>query len=377
MNFSRRQCLKAMSAGLAAGAALGSARQLAVASRSESKSEAGSLRMPGPYRGRVAAIENTAVLVSGQYQAEQVRQMMRRGMMELTGADDWAGAWRRFFEPGDVVGIKLNPVGQPLVKSDATIVREIIAGLEAAGVKRRDIVAYDRYRHQFFTAGYDKWLPEGVRISYAAEDYDSVQQAIEGYDPDHYMDMALTLPSFGVENVTARRSYAARFITRDVHKLVNVPVLKDHQSAGITLALKNLSHGLVNNVNRSHSSPSLNACNAFIPAVVAMPVIRNKAVLHILDGVKGVYHGGPSARSEFVWEHNTIYFATDPVSLDHVGWDVIDAKRVSVGMKKLAEDAPDQVSTFVRRQPEHVEIAGALGLGEWERSKIDLRQVKL
>jgi len=377
MNFSRRQCLKAMSAGLAAGAALGSARQLAVASRSESKSEAGSLRMPGPYRGRVAAIENTAVLVSGQYQAEQVRQMMRRGMMELTGADDWAGAWRRFFEPGDVVGIKLNPVGQPLVKSDATIVREIIAGLEAAGVKRRDIVAYDRYRHQFFIAGYDKWLPEGVRISYAAEDYDSVQQAIEGYDPDHYMDMALTLPSFGVENVTARRSYAARFITRDVHKLVNVPVLKDHQSAGITLALKNLSHGLVNNVNRSHSSPSLNACNAFIPAVVAMPVIRNKAVLHILDGVKGVYHGGPSARSEFVWEHNTIYFATDPVSLDHVGWDVIDAKRVSVGMKKLAEDAPDQVSTFVRRQPEHVEIAGALGLGEWERSKIDLRQVKL
>jgi len=263
------------------------------------------------------------------------------------------------------------------VKSDATIVREIIAGLEAAGVKRRDIVAYDRYRHQFFIAGYDKWLPEGVRISYAAEDYDSVQQAIEGYDPDHYMDMALTLPSFGVENVTARRSYAARFITREVHKLVNVPVLKDHQSAGITLALKNLSHGLVNNVNRSHSSPSLNACNAFIPAVVAMPVIRNKAVLHILDGVKGVYHGGPSARSEFVWEHNTIYFATDPVSLDHVGWEVIDAKRVSVGMKKLAEDAPDQVSTFVRRQPEHVEIAGALGLGECERSKIDLRQVKL
>ena len=377
MRFSRRQCLKAMSAGLAAGAALGSARQLALASRSESKSDAGSLRMPGPYRGRVAAVENTAVLVSGQYQAEQVRRMMRRGMMELTGADDWAGAWRRFFEPGDVVGIKLNPVGQPLVKSDATIVREIIAGLEAAGVKRRDIVAYDRYRHQFFIAGYDKWLPEGVRISYAAEDYDSVQQAIEGYDPDHYMDMALTLPSFGVENVTARRSYAARFITREVHKLVNVPVLKDHQSAGITLALKNLSHGLVNNVNRSHSSPSLNACNAFIPAVVAMPVIRNKAVLHILDGVKGVYHGGPSARSEFVWEHNTIYFATDPVSLDHVGWDVIDAKRVSVGMKKLAEDAPDQVSTFVRRQPEHVEIAGALGLGEWERSKIDLRQVKL
>src|SRR5208337_5076994 len=131
------------------------------------------------------------------------------------------------------------------------------------------------------------------------------------------------------DNLTARRSYAAQFITREVNKLINVPVLKDHQSAGVTLALKNLSHGLVNNVNRSHRTTSLNACNAFIPAVVAMPVIRNKTVLHILDGVKGVYHGGPGAPPQFVWEHKTLYFATDPVALDHIGWEVIAAKRAS------------------------------------------------
>jgi hypothetical protein len=325
----------------------------------------------------VVAVQNPAVLVSGQYQAEAVRQMMRRGMMELTGADGWVDAWRRFFEPGDVVGIKLNPVGQPLVISDATVVREIIAGLEAAGVHRQDIVVYDRYRREFYRAGFDKWLPEGVRTSYAAKEGDSVQMAIEGYDPDHYMEMALTLPGYGIDNLTARRSYAARFITREVNKLINLPVLKDHQSAGITLALKNLSHGLVNNVSRSHATSSLNACNAFIPAVVSMPVIRDKTVLHILDGVKGLYHGGPGARPQFVWEHYTLYFATDPVALDHIGWEVIDAKRVSVGMKKLVEDTPDQFSTFVHRQPEHVEIAGALGLGEWDRTKIELRQAKM
>ena len=64
----------------------------------------------------------------------------------------------------------------------------------------------------------------------------------------------------------------------------------------MTLALKNLSHGLVNNVCRSHSSSTLNTCGQFIPAVVSMPVIRNKTVLHVLDGVKGLYHGGPGAR---------------------------------------------------------------------------------
>lgn len=375
MRVTRRESMKAVTAGALAIAA-GGARALARTARVESKTDSSRLGMPGLYKGRVIAVQDPRVVASGHYQAETVRRMMRLGMKELTGADDWTGAWRRFFEPGDVVGIKVNPVGRPYVISDASVVAEIIAGLESAGVKRQDIVVYDRYRSEFLEAGFDKWLPEGVRTSYAAEQGDSVQQGIEGYDPDHYMDMALTLPGYSIDNPTARRSYAARFITREVNKLVNLPVLKDHQSAGVTLALKNMSHGLVNNVSRSHSSSSLNACNAFIPASVSIPVIRNKAVLHILDGVRGVYHGGPFARPQFVWENYTLYFATDPVALDHIGWEAIDAKRVAAGKKKLVEDTPDQFSTFVHRQPEHVEIAGALGLGEWDRKKIDLRELK-
>ncbi len=40
--------------------------------------------------------------------------------------------------------------------------------------------------------------------------------------------------------------YELRLAAQDVGKLINLPVLKHHQSAGVTLALKNLSHGLVN-----------------------------------------------------------------------------------------------------------------------------------
>jgi hypothetical protein len=361
--------LKALGGTLAAAPAL--------TAQVSSKVDASKLAMPGLYRGRVVAIENPRSIIDGRYQAEPVRQMMRKGMTELTGAAGWEDAWRLFFEPGDVVGIKVSPVGQPHVISAAEVMREIIAGLNAAGIKNKDIVAYDRYRAQFYKGGFDKWLPEGVRISTAAEDYENVQQAIEGYDPDHYMDMALTLPGYDAGNLTARRSYAARFITKEVNKVINLPTLKDHQSAGVTLALKNLSHGLVNNVNRSHSSSTLNACGIFIPSVVSMPVIRNKAVLHILDGVKGLYHGGPGARPEFVWEHKTLYFATDPVALDHICWNAIDEKRVAMGMKKIAEDRPDKYSTFWNRQPEHIEIAGAMGLGEWNESKIDLRRIRV
>ncbi len=385
MGITRRGCLKSLTKGMMAGLAVGSGGGWAWAARTESKAEASKLGMPGLYPGRVVSVENPAVLVSGQYQAGEVQKMMRRGMMELTGADGWVDAWRQFFQPGDVVGVKVNPVGQKFdaegrqvgVISDATVLREIVAGLEAAGVKRQDIVAYDRYRKQFYSGGFDKWLPEGVRNSWAAEDVDNVQQNISGYDPDHYMEMALVLPGYSLDDPAARRSYAAQFITKQVNKLINLPVLKDHQSAGVTLCLKNLSHGLVNNVNRSHSSPSLNVCNEFIPTAVSIPIIRSKVVLNILDGVKGLYNGGPGARPEFVWEHNTLYFSTDPVAMDHIGWEVIDAKRQSEGMKILVESQPDKISTFVHRQPEHVEIAGALGLGVWDRKKIDLREIKV
>ena len=369
MSLSRRNCLKALGGTMAAAPAL--------TAQVSSKTDGSKLAMPGLYRGRVVAVENPRSIINGRYQAEPVRQMMRKGMTELTGAAGWQDAWRLFVEPGDVVGIKVCPVGQPHVISAAEVMREIIAGLNAAGIKNKDIVAYDRYRDQFFSGGFDKWLPDGVRISSAAATFDQVQLASEGYDPDHYMDLALTLPGYDASNLTARRSYAARFITKEVNKLINLPVLKDHQSAGVTLALKNLSHGLVNNVSRSHSSSTLNACGIFIPGVVSMPVIRNKAVLHILDGVKGLYHGGPGARPEFVWEHKTIYFATDPVALDHICWNAIDEKRVAMGMKKIAEDRPDKYSTFWNRQPEHIEIAGAMGLGEWNESKIDIRRIRV
>ncbi|HXA07423.1 MAG TPA: DUF362 domain-containing protein [Bryobacteraceae bacterium] len=377
MLWTRRHCLETMGGTLAAALGGPAAVSRALAAQVSSKADASKLAMPGLFRGRVVAVEHPGCILEGRYQAEPVQLMMRKGMTDLTGAAGWVDAWRLFVEPGDVVGIKVNPVGQPHVISAAEVVREIISGLNAAGIKNKDIVVYDRYRAQFFKAGFDKWLPEGVRTSSAAEDYEEVQQAIEGYDPDHYMDMALTLPGYDINNLTARHSYAAHFITKEVNKLINLPVLKDHQSAGVTLSLKNLSHGLVNNVCRSHSSNTLNACGSFIPAVVSMPVIRNKAVLHVLDGVKGLYHGGPGSRPEFVWEHKTLYFATDPVALDHVCWKAIDQKRFAMGLKPVAEDRPDKYSTFLNRQPEHIEIAGAMGLGEWNESKIDFRRNRL
>jgi len=354
--------------------------QAALASSTSSIAPKTKWSIPGLFPGRVVEVEHGGSILNGAFQREAVRDMLRRGMIELTGAPDWVSAWRMFVSPGEVIGLKLNPVSRPYVMSSPETVQEIIVCLEAAGIKRKDIIAYDRYKQEFYEAGFDKWLPEGVRVSWAADYYDNTQQKIDGYDPDHYMDMQLTLPGYDFTNDTARRSYASNFMTKQVDKLINLPLLKHHQSAGLTIALKNLSHGLVNNVNRSHSSPELNSCGQFIPTSVSIPVIRNKTVLNICDAVKALYHGGPGLnpkKAKYVWEHNRMFFSTDPVAMDRIGWDQIDAKRAAMGMDPLAIARRDADSGFVRMQPEHVDISGALGLGVADRNKIEHKKINL
>jgi len=372
MLIPRRSFLKGA---LMAGAAAAMRSSLADAL---AKTESGArLGIPGLYRGRVVAVHHSGSIVSGAYQAEPIEQMMAKGLTELTGAPSLVDAWRAFVGPGDVVGIKVSPVGGPKLCSDALVLRQIIYGLNRAGVPARDIIVLSRYREEILETGIDKWLPAGVRWTAPSEAYDEVQLGMEGYDPDHYMEMALAQPGQSMGDEHVRRSYVAKVVTRDITKLINLPVLKHHQSAGVTIALKNMSHGLVNNVRRSHSSATLNACGTFIPAVVGLPVIRQKAVLHILDAVKASYHGGPGGNPKYIWEHKTMYFATDPVALDKTGWRAIDEMRSRNGMTSVALSKPDSDSHFLNCQVEHIEIAGALGLGEFDDRKIDLRRLNL
>jgi hypothetical protein len=211
--------------------------------------------------------------------------------------------------------------------------------------------------------------------------------------------------------------------------MITLPVLKDHRSAGVTLALKNMSHGMNNNVARSHlagiahgfgaEGPRVlgpNQCNTFIPQAVAQQRLREKATLHILDGLIGVYEGGPGSwnRTWGTWRHKGLFFATDPVALDHVCWDIIDRKRVEEGWPPVEKmgylylaDYTQPVSSIVPlaanhplaavtlaagtsnrmegrsseafnvRQPDHVVLAGQLGLGVFDRDRIYYRRVEM
>jgi hypothetical protein len=342
--------------------------------------------VPGPYPGRVIEVRNSRMIRSGVKNRAAIKLAIDRGMKELTGADDAVGAWRSFFEPGDVVGIKMNPVGNPLANSSSELMLEVIEGLKAAGLKTRDIVVFERYRDEFIAAKMHQAVPDGIDWCGLGVEYNAHQtdlrgvdnlktddlDRVTGYDPDEFMVMEVVGYGEDPKDERTKQSHLGLLVTRRVNKIVLLPVLKDHGSAGVTGALKNMSHGLVNNVCRSHSTSDTNVCNQFIPQVVAHPIIRKKCVLHIMDGIKGVFQGGPAAsKPEWTWENNALLFATDPVAMDHVLWQQIDAKRKEKGLPpvgasgKLGLD-PLGKEGFDIRQPQHIRLAANLGLGLFE-----------
>src|SRR5689334_5811328 len=62
--------------------------------------------MPGPYRGQVVSVHSDKVIdaTTEQVDAPTVKEMISRGMRELTATKTDADAWKRFFTPSDVVG---------------------------------------------------------------------------------------------------------------------------------------------------------------------------------------------------------------------------------------------------------------------------------
>ncbi|MBX6311356.1 MAG: DUF362 domain-containing protein [Isosphaeraceae bacterium] len=345
------------------------------------------LGIPGPFPGRVVEVRNPRMIKEGVKNREAIKATLDRALKELTGADEAVEAWRAFFEPGDVIGIKMNPVGNPLANSSSELMLEVIEGLKSAGVKPKDMVVFERYRQEFLGAKMHEAVPDGIAwggLTYA-NDPSQLQLSwpdgdpISGYDPDEFVKMNLVHHDHDPKDDRSFRSHLGLLITRRVNKLVLLPVLKDHGSAGVTGALKNMSHGLVNNVARSHSTPQTNACNQFIPEVVSHPIIRKKCVLQIMDGIKGVYQGGPFGRNpNWIWEYNALLVATDPVAMDRIEWEIIDAKRKEMGLApvgsvgKLGQDANRE--GFDIRQPQHIALAANLGLGVFDLQSRDKKR---
>ena len=335
-----------------------------------------SLGLPGLFPGRVVEVRDPAAIVHNRVSQPVVRRLLDQAMKELTGDGSGAAAWAKFVEPRDIVGIKINPSGAPACCSSPEIIREIISGVQSVGVPARNIVVYDRYSYEIDIGSYQALLPPGIRIV-------GIQEAFAAggeYEPNVYCDA-----SFFGEWET--RSYMANIVTHEVTKIINVPTMKDHSASGVTGALKNLAYGTFNNVARTHRAP-YTFTNPVIGLMCTVEPLRSKSVLHIMDGMRQVWHGGPLTQvQDFIDQSGILLVATDPVAMDTVELEAIEKKRQDKGAPSLWQQDPKSITSnseefyhdasknLFFRQPGHIAAAGRLGLGVADLKQIDHRRL--
>jgi uncharacterized protein (DUF362 family) len=339
--------------------------------------------MPGPWPGRVVSVRSARCLDEAGLVVNDdvVREMMDRGMRALTGEATTLGAWRRFFEPQDVVGIKVNAGGVPHVVSNPAIVAETCRQLMAVGVAATSIVVFERFQNQIDGIGYPACLPEGVQV-FAAE-AGNRRMDNRAYDPETYVEVDF----FGEEDT---RSNMMRLVTRRLTKIVNVPNMKDHGAVGATGCLKNVAYGCFSNVARSHSRGQTHTRTS-VGTFASVEPLRSRSVLQIMDGIHAVWHGGPFARTtRYVFHPRRMLFGTDPVAIDRLLLDVIDDKRKAEGAISIWDRSPkylklndagardsDPNINILIREPGHVEYAARLGLGVADLAKIRVEEIEV
>jgi len=350
------------------------------------------LGMPGPYPGSVVAVrsERSVDPVTNAANADVVREMMARGMCALTGESTPGAAWRRFFEPSDVVGIKVNCGGHPWVVSSREIVAEAIEQLRAVGVRPSQVYVFERFQNQLDDVDYAPHLPTDVQIvaaeranPFARDPGAAPGHPDGGYDPATYVEANF----FGEEDT---RSNMMRLVSRRLTKIINVPNMKDHGATGATGCLKNIAYGSFSNVARTHYRGTSHTYS-FVGTLASVEPLRSRTVLQIMDGLRGVWHGGPFAPTRrYVFYPKQLLFGTDPVALDRLLLDVIDLKRKAEGAISIWDRSPEHLkaddteardadpnSNILIREPGHVEYASRLGLGVADRERIRVQNLEV
>lgn len=343
-NQTRRDFIK--TGGLAA-AGLAGLPFLATACNAKPESTpaaAGAARTVKDANPKVVVAKDASVWNGKTLDAANVKKLLFKAVRELSGKATDTEAWAKYYGPADVVGVKINCIAGRRLSTTPETVAAIVDGLLLAGVKKSNIIVWDRTSDELTKAGFTVSAdPSGVR--YIGTDDD-------GYDYDS------ELTASG--EVTTRVSRIASTIC---NTLLNASVLKEHGLTGVSCAMKNF-FGAINNPNKLHS----NGCNPMVADNFAIPAFSEKTRLHICDGTLAQYQGGPAYSPSFAWEYGGFLVAEDAVALDAVALTIIDAKRKEMGLKSVKNEG---------KPAKYIASASKRNLGVADLTKINTQTVTL
>jgi len=294
-----------------------------------------------PGKSKIIAVRSTKAFDSaGKPQAAVVTDLLRTGLQLLGGIADAAAALAAYVQPQQTVGLKVNCLGKRVAVTQPLLTESLVALLQQAGVSGDKITVWDRTTDELKSAGYTaNMFKSGPRCL-------GTDAVGVGYSDDLY-----PIGSGGSLLST---------ILLGVDVNINLPVLKDHSLAGLAGGMKNY-YGALHNPNKYHD----NRCDPHVADVNALPEIRRKNKLTIMDCLLVQYHGGPAYNPGFVARHGGLILGADPVAVDFVALAILEKIRAANGKKPLEREGryPTWLATAASEKY-------ALGNASWE--KIDL-----
>jgi len=332
--FTRRQFIKSTAAGVAGIYLAPSLALVADAASSGMKS-------------RVVNISHANMInQDDQIIIRNARQTVDQALLMLTQKKNIKDAWMQVFpdlKTKDTIGLKVNGINRKCPTHPQIAYSIANSMIDSLGIDPNNIIIWDRSSSELEKAGYTINESEKNIRCFGTVDSFSIARWILtmkqneddgiGYDKKIPIDMG-----------DGQISHLSRILTGMCTYLVNVPVLKDHSEAGVTLSLKN-HYGTIDNPRDYHS----NFCDPFIGKIYAAPLIRDKTKLIICDAAFGIYDGGPLGAPQ--WKYNSILASIDPVALDYTGMQIINAERKHNDLDPVTKMAI------------HIQTAQSMGLG--------------
>ncbi len=239
----------------------------------------------------VIEVREAAVLDGERPDETVIRRMLRAALAALTENSSLRGAWSAILKGAERVAIKFNQVGADVLGTSAALTRVLVDDLAKAGWSRANILLVEAPPHVAeeletprATAAWGEGIPIGDEIEPVAE--------------------------------WVRRCDA----------IIDVPFLKTHQFAGMSGALKNLSHAVVKHPARYHA----NGCTPFVADIVGQPLIASRLRLVLANAIRLVIRNGPDATPADVQNYGGLLLARDPVAADSVARSILDRERAAL-----------------------------------------------
>jgi len=233
----------------------------------------GSDRKPHESKSRVViARDERLFLEEGKLPQEPTAALVHKALSVLTDKRTPEAAWKSLFSAKDIVGVKVNSLCGARAGTRPEVVRGIVKGLQMAGVK--EIYIWDRSRAELRRAGFLPGTWDGARVVAT----DAPGLGYEGH----------------IEFAGKVGSCFSTIISRLATAIINVPVLKDHDLAGVTLGMKNF-FGAIHNPNKYHD----NNCDPYIADLMTHRFIKGKLRLTAGRPIPGIIRNGPGITPGF------------------------------------------------------------------------------